>query len=195
MMKTRNENIVLVLFVSILSLLAGQVPADDNPVPVAVDVALQDNGVLGGRVINIEGNALTEAAIQLRQHNRVIAQGQTDDLGRFEFPGLRGGVYQVVVANSYATYRAWAPGTAPRGTGSEALLIVGAHTVRGQEPTRAQRLRRLLCNPLVIGAGVATAIAVPVAVDAGGGHHGAGVAGTVNEGEGDKDPPVTEPVA
>jgi len=157
---------------------AAEAPID--PAPVVIDVALADGGLLIGQVVDPQGSALPKVPVSLRNGNRQIAAAETDANGQFAVRGIPGGVYQAVAAGGHATFRLWAPGTAPPSSRRSLLLIAGQRAVRGQcsepgcgecgecdEPPcepRCGRLAFLLANPWVVAGIVATAVAVPVAI-------------------------------
>ncbi len=136
-------------------------PPSPNGAPVAVDVALGKGGVLVGQVVDVQGAAISEAPVSLRLRDKELVAAKTSPDGYFAFKGLRGGVYQITTTEGHGVYRAWAAGTAPPAAERGALLVSGADVVRGQGP---KPMKVFLANPLLIGAAVATAVAVPVAV-------------------------------
>jgi hypothetical protein len=70
-------------------------------------------------------------------------------------------VYQVVADGAVATYRLWAPNTAPAVARPAALIVPG-----DEQLVRGNRALQWLRNPWVIAGIVAVAIAVPVAIHA-----------------------------
>ncbi len=140
--------------------------------PVVVDVALAQGNALSGQVVDPQGLAINRAAVSLRQGDREIVRAKTDLRGRFTFPGLRGGTYQIVAAKGHGTCRVWAPGTAPPLASVVGEGGAGDDTVRGQcsveKNTFAAAARKaksgLLSNPMVLGGIAATAVAIPIAI-------------------------------
>ena len=130
--------------------------------PVIVDVALRDGGVLVGQVLHVQGFPLADVPVVLRSGDRQLGVSKTDDAGFFGFRGLRSGVYQVVAAKGQGTYRLWPQRTAPPSAKPGALIVIGKDTIRGQHAART--FRNLMANPLVVGAIIVTAVAVPVAI-------------------------------
>jgi hypothetical protein len=133
----------------------------------STDVALQGKqGTLLGQVVDTSGKPVAATTVSLRHGNRVVAKGKTDSNGQFAFNNLRGGVYQVLAANSFGTFRVWARGTAPKSAKPRALVVAGQPTIRGQEKKgeRGARIRRWLRNPLVLAGIIGTAVAVPLSV-------------------------------
>lgn len=132
--------------------------------PVVVDVQLQRGprgNVLVGQVVSAQGSLQANVPVWLYSGNRKFAAGKTDAKGNFAFSGLRGGLYHVVAAKGRGAYRAWVPGTAPPSARSRVLVVAGEDTIRGQF---GGGLKYWLANPWVIGAAVAVAVAVPVAI-------------------------------
>jgi hypothetical protein len=143
--------------------------AADQAAPAVVDVTLRDGGLLLGKVINPDGAAQTQVPIAIRFDGRELVTTTTDQQGYFAVKGLQGGVHQVVTTNGQGVYQLWIAGTAPPGAKEGALVITSTPVVRGQvpdnaEPPRNPGLKTFLTNPLVIGAIVVTAVAVPIAV-------------------------------
>lgn len=146
-------------------LLAGSV----TPKTVATDIALQKDGLLVGQVVDALGKPVAGTQVTLAAQGKPLAATKSTPEGYFAFKGLRGGVYQVVTEEGYGVYRAWSPGTAPPAAKKVALVVSGDDVVRGQEGNPPWKV--LLANPLVIGAVVATAVAVPVAIHNANQHH------------------------
>jgi len=135
----------------------------------AYDVALSGkNGVLLGQVVDPKGAAVAGVPVALRAGGRLLAQSKSNAQGHFAFAQLRGGVYQVVATEGFATFRAWAAGTAPKSAKPKAILVVGETVVRGQKWQERGRwrgqTRRWLRNPVIMAGIVGTAVAVPLAV-------------------------------
>jgi hypothetical protein len=132
--------------------------------PVVVDVRLQrgpEGNVLVGQVLSPRGLIQANVPVSLYVGKQKVGAGKTDAKGSFAFSGLRGGLYQVVTAGGRGAYRVWVPGTAPPSARSRAVVIAGEGMVRWQF---SGGLKYWLANPWVIGAVVAVAVAVPVAI-------------------------------
>jgi hypothetical protein len=140
-------------------LLAG--PASPTK-PKTVDVALREGSVLIGQVVDPQGTPVPGAPVSLRSQGKQLVAVKTGKEGYFAFKGVRGGVYQIATRDGQGVYRVWSRGTAPPAAEQGALVVAGSEVVRGQQG--APPLKVLLTNPLVIGAVVATAVAVPVAI-------------------------------
>ena len=131
--------------------------------PPATDVALGRGGLLLGRVVDSQGTPAPNVPVSLQTfQNQQVAAVTSDTAGHFAIQGVHGGVYQLITSQGPRIYRLWAPGTAPPSAQQGATLVMGGETVRGAPPGGG--LKYWLTNPWVIGAAVATAIAVPIAV-------------------------------
>ncbi len=133
-----------------------------KPKPLMQDVGLQKGGTLMGQLVGPSGTPIAEAKVSLLQNNRELANTITDKQGKFSFTHLRGGVYQLVTADSNQLYRLWAAGTAPKSAGQVAQVIAGQPVMRGQYTMG--RVGQWLTSPLGLAAVAATAVAVPVAL-------------------------------
>ncbi len=145
-----------------VSMAIGPVAQTSTAAPVAAaeitDVALGQGGVLKGQVVSSTGAAQANAQVEFIQNAKQVAATVTDTEGYFAVKGLSGGVYQVVTSGTVKIYRVWAPNTAPPSAHNDILLVAGENVVRGQA------LPFALSNPWVIGAAVAAAVAIPVAI-------------------------------
>lgn len=141
--------------------------------PAVADIALGEGGVFVGKLVNAHGAPLGKVAVSLQQSGREIAATTSDAEGVFAVQGLRGGLYQVVSEGGVVSYRLWAPNTAPPGANQSALIVTGGAVVNGQycPPTAPYApshgrgygiLAWMREHPLLVAAGVATAIAVPL---------------------------------
>jgi hypothetical protein len=136
-----------------------------TPAPALTDVALRPGGLLVGQLVNPQGKPLAKVKVTLEDdQGRELAATVTDEQGQFAIQGVRGGVHQIVTPQGRWFYRLWTSEMAPPSAQQGALIVVG-DTVRGAPA------KFWYTNPLVIGAVVATAIAVPVAVAANQHHH------------------------
>jgi len=133
-------------------------PAPSQGSPVA-DVQLQPGGVLVGQVVTPENTAVAGTEVVLRTGPKQMVKGKTDHQGYFAFAGLRDGVYQVEAAKGSGIYRVWSQKIAPPAAKPGALIVAGKQTVRGQG------IGGGLWNWVIVGGVVATAIAVPLAIN------------------------------
>jgi hypothetical protein len=99
---------------------------------VISDVALHDNGVLVGQVVNKQGVPQSGTLVRVVYQGEPVATAQADKDGRFSVSGLRGGVHTVETADSGGIYRLWAPRTAPPAAASGILLVKDELAQRGQ---------------------------------------------------------------
>jgi hypothetical protein len=140
------------------------------------DVALNEDGALRGLIVGGEGQALAGVPIKMTQGDVTVVETATDQLGQFAVNSLNGGVYQMFVDQSQVNVRVWAPQTAPP-TATTGFTYVLGSVQRGQctEDSCTGACGgacgggcgplALLMNPWVIGAAVAAAIAIPLALD------------------------------
>lgn len=144
--------------------------------PIA-DVALASGGVFSGKVVNAQGAPLAEKMVSVRQAGQEVASTKTDQQGAFTVEGLNGGLYQVVSEGGVVSYRLWAANTAPPAANQAALIVTGDDIVNGQycntcppnacgcPPGKGAGIMGWVReHPLLVAAGIATAIAVPLAV-------------------------------
>lgn len=129
------------------------------------DVALAEGGLFSGKVVNAQGAPIAKSDVSLRQAGEEIAVAKTNEEGVFAVQGLRGGLYQVVSEGGAVSYRLWAPGTAPPAANQSALIVTGDAVLAGQHGGHGYGIMSWVReHPLLVAAGVATAIAVPLAV-------------------------------
>ncbi len=141
------------------------------------DVALQPGGVMRGQVLDAQGQPCPDLTVQVAKagasSDRLVAV-RTDREGRFQFAGLSGGLHGIQTPHGGALCRLWAVHTAPPAAVSDVLLVSGDGPVRGACETACEDSCNRRCGgfpimlgPLewaVIGAGIATAIALPLAL-------------------------------
>jgi hypothetical protein len=96
------------------------------------DIELASGGMLTGRVVDATGLPTEGARVSLHQGKQLIAESVTDKSGVYAFKNLRGGVYRVSSANSQLAIRVWKDKTAPPNAKSQALLVTGQNSARGQ---------------------------------------------------------------
>ena len=133
-----------------------------RPATKITDVQLRKGGVLTGHVLDAQGKAQPNMPVAMVRSGKLVAQAKTDDRGRFNVRGLKGGVYRLASLNGTKVYRVWTPQTAPPTATDSAVLVNRGDIVRGQGGT----VLGMLGNPWIVGAIIATAIAVPVAIEA-----------------------------
>jgi hypothetical protein len=149
---------------------------DPPPNAVVADIALGEGGRLEGQVADSQGNGLSNVLVALRTSNYDSVTTTTTDYGRFAFQGVPGGVYLLSAGNADYAVRAWAPQTAPPAAHTQAVLYVQNEAADPGAPNRPAPpgmpndpapgrnlgLRAILGNPLIITAGIATAVALPI---------------------------------
>ena len=151
-------------------------------VPKPLDVSLNDQHQLVGRIVNQQGIGLGGATVHVRRHQKHMASVEANEEGVFHTGPLTGGVYQVAVAGKTVSLRVWRGSAAPPRAVKLATVVVGP-TIRAQGCTTvgcsipncdggcggAAGLGSgplgFMFPPLVIGAAVAAAIAIPLALD------------------------------
>jgi len=161
-------------------LVAGEMPVA-APMPVKsvssvrtiqtpIDVVLRDKGVLVGRIVDAQGLAVANTPVSLQTGGKEVARVVSDNLGRFQATGLKGGVYHVASTGHQGNYRLWAPQTAPPAA-AKGLSIVSQPTdvVRGQYAGGGGFFSKagqwIAEHPIITAGAVAAAIAIPIALD------------------------------
>lgn len=137
--------------------------------PVAVDIALQSEGLLVGQLVSPSGEPLAGRPVKLDLADGREATAKTNAQGGFAFRGARG-VMVVTSEKARVVVRGWTAKTAPP-SATPALLLVdadrfarGQHYVGSGTQSVVDRSKRLFANPLFVAGVVGTAIAVPVAI-------------------------------
>ena len=125
----------------------------------ASDVVLGARGRLSGQVLDANGKAQVAVAVNIEQSGKIIATTKTDKAGRFGVDDVRGGVCNIHVDGMASTFRCWTADAAPPSAKPEVLVISDPQFARGQRP-----IGDILTNPLLIGAVLAAAIAIPIAI-------------------------------
>ena len=146
------------------------------------DVRLTQHGALNGQLVDRQGAPLADSIVTLWSDGQMVSRSMTTAQGRFQFTGLRGGIYQVASQNTGGIYRVWTNRTAPPVSKPGILLAEGV-ALRGQCsdciyancPCNACQagfggghyggsVMRALNNPWLMGGLIAAGIAVPIAV-------------------------------
>lgn len=160
---------VLLVFAVALAPCATRAESAPAAKPLAIDVALQPEGLLVGQVVSATGEPLSQSEVKLRLHDGREAVAKTNEQGGFAFRGVRG-VVTLHSDKTAAVVRTWAPGTAPPSATPALLLVEGDEVARGQHYAGARtqgfvdRSKRLMANPLFVAGVIATAVAIPVAI-------------------------------
>ena len=132
---------------------------DRQGFPVLVDVALDADGLLQGRIFDSQGAPLTDNRVEVAGLATQGVTVNTDQKGWFTVPVQRGGVYQVTSGGGAVIVRAWQYGTAPPRSVSHVTLVAGEEVIRGQS---WHPLSALFCNTYVVATLTGVAIAIPV---------------------------------
>ena len=166
---------------------AESAPETANAAAAVRDISLDGNNRLVGQVLNAEGQAIANTEVTVSSADQSTIKTSTDTEGYFQVDGLKGGLYQVNCLQQSRVYRLWTARTAPPAA-SSGLLMVQQDVLRGQTmcndgcmpggypvdgqcgyapcpPDAGHGLLGMLANPWVIGAVVAVAVAVPLALD------------------------------
>lgn len=144
------------------------------------DVTLDNSKHIVGKVVSAEGQPAPNAAVQIFQNRRLITAAKTNANGEFRTGAIASGAYQLVTANRTMDLRAWANSSAPP-TATRNLLVAETNVVRGQCCYSECEVANcdgtcgggaycgggvgMLIHPMVIGAAVAAAIVIPLALD------------------------------
>lgn len=96
-----------------------------------VDVALTQDSLLRGQVVNREGIPKAGSAVTLISYGRIVAKAVTDDQGVFALKVAKGGVYVLSDDLGSVTVRAWTKAAAPPSTTSGILLVSDRDVARG----------------------------------------------------------------
>ncbi len=133
------------------------------------DVVLQGSGTLIGRVVDAQGKAVAKTPVSLQAGGKEVARVVSDESGRFEAKGLKGGVYHVASTGHQGVYRVWAPNTAPPAAAKGLSIVSRPDVIRGQYgpapggPFSAAG-QWVAEHPIITAGAVAAAIAIPIAV-------------------------------
>ena len=143
-----------------------------------IDVALDANNKLHGKLVSAEGIALSGANIQLFRANELISAAKTNQQGVFQTDSIAGGVCELVTAHQTVNLRVWTQRAAPPNA-RQRLLVAETNVVRGQCSNPGCEIINcdgscggghrgafgMMFHPLVLGAAIAAAIAIPLALD------------------------------
>ena len=153
------------LVASLCGLVLGPIHAEDV-VPASrkrtasLDVELSAEGVLAGELRDRQGRVQPLQDVWLWQKTRRVGRTRSDQRGRFQFRGVRGGVYRVVTGDVAVWCRCWPKATSPPAARAGLLLVTSDISTRGQQPLKEV----FVANPFVMGGIIAAAIAIPIAV-------------------------------
>ncbi|MCA9261144.1 MAG: carboxypeptidase regulatory-like domain-containing protein [Planctomycetales bacterium] len=157
--------------IAVASMLLSPAAMANSPLPAAqpADVALADGGVLVGQLVDAQGAPLAGAPVALLAQGREVVRVATNEQGQFRVADVRGGVYQVAAPGYQGVYRMWAPRTAPPTASNGVLAISQGDVVLGQYGPPPGPFSCVMGwvsqHPFMTAGIVATAIAVPLALD------------------------------
>ena len=97
-----------------------------------VDVALQEDGIIRGRVLHIDGSPIDGSRVVLKKGDRIVAAVISEADGQFQIKGLTSGVYQIETPTGQGVYRFWTSDAAPPSAMTHALLVSKEPVLRGQ---------------------------------------------------------------
>jgi hypothetical protein len=142
---------------------SAEVPGSTIPVkPQIEDVALGVSGTLQGAIVDNSGKPIRGASVVIAQAGKVLQEAKTNQEGRFEFSGVRQGVYQVASHAQAQNYRTWQPEGAPPHAKKGVVHVMPEELVRGGEPVfGGGGLSSIVTHPLLI-AGVVVTTAVVI---------------------------------
>lgn len=146
---------------------------------VVVDCRLAADNSFSGRVLDQRGKPLAHAQVVLARPASKPMVIKTTKQGQFRCPNLSPGTAALTVGRQTRQIRLWNANVAPPGSRKELMFVTG-DVVRGQCDANCSGceecspgytghfggfFQRILHNPWIVGAGIATAIAVPLATD------------------------------
>lgn len=136
-MKWKRATLVAMVCLGIMfpqsALLAGpESPAAARQVIQVADIALAEDGVLNGNVVNEQGEGIADTTVSVRFNQKDVAKVKTDQNGRFQVKNLRAGQHLIVSGKEAAVVRFWAADSAPPKSRDSVLLVKGSPVVRAQ---------------------------------------------------------------
>lgn len=123
------------------------------------DVTLGPDGTLTGQALDAQGKAKVKYAIQVEQNGKIVGKTKTNGEGHFVVPRIGAGVSKVITDDATFVCRCWTAAAAPPASKEQLLVISQEGVERGQRP-----VGEIVTNPLFVGAVIAAAIAIPIAV-------------------------------
>lgn len=156
---------------------AGAPPAVSRQPPAAepseqvqvVDVALHDDGMLIGQLVDASGKPTSGAKVRVGTADGREAEAITNADGGFAFKEVRG-VVRLESDSAQLVARCWTAEAAPPSSAPAVLLVARGDVARGQryvgQGTQGfvTHTKRLFANPLFVAGVVGTAVAIPVAI-------------------------------
>ena len=168
MLRSRIANMVGAAMAAGMLLVGSMATARSASADLPIDVALQPQGCLVGRLTRPDGQPKPLVAFAIYNDRGLVARGFTDQQGMVTVSGLQGGVYQFVVGTESHLLRLWADRTAPPSAIGEVLLVHDPTVLRAQwaAPRPLNNLVRRVKfgarKPLVFGTVLTAAVGVPV---------------------------------
>jgi hypothetical protein len=103
--------------------------------PAAIDVAMNAENKITGRVFDAQQNGVANTPVLIHQGKVEVARTMTDAEGRFEFANLKGGAYLISANNGHGLFRLWTQKSAPPAAHDQVLLVSQAIVIRAQNQT------------------------------------------------------------
>jgi hypothetical protein len=123
------------------------------------DVMLGKDGVLRGKLIDIHGQPVAGGRLAIHHRQVMLDRATSDESGTFKLAVKKSGAFLLTVNGTAISCRCWQPEIAPPSARGDLILLAPENAVRGQRP-----FADVITNPLFIGAVIAAAVAIPIAV-------------------------------
>ncbi len=177
-MRTKSMRVLTVALWILCAVLSPCAYGDATAIRI-LDISLQTGGVLSGQVADAVGNGHAGVPVAVLAGGNEIGRSTTDEVGKFQIAGLRGGVVTVAAAGTQGNCRLWSPGTAPPAA-QQGLLVVSQDQITcGQNCGSCVGcgsgvrgvghggglLGIMLDHPLMTAGVIGAAIAIPLALD------------------------------
>lgn len=133
-----------------------------SPEPKPLDVVLLPGNVISGEVIAADGTRQADAEVVVSVGRYEVTRVSTNQAGEFSVEVPRGGAYVIASGSNASVVRAWTAKAAPPHAQHRVTLAPQTTIVRAQGPVGGG------INPLLGGlllAGIAAAIAIPIALN------------------------------
>jgi hypothetical protein len=98
----------------------------------SADYRLEQDGVLSGSVLNLNGQPVSGLPVEILHENRRIAVAMSDEAGHFAVEGLRNGQHVVKLGATQQAARFWNNATAPPTAQGNLAMTVDEEVVRSQ---------------------------------------------------------------
>ncbi|HEX3600806.1 MAG TPA: hypothetical protein VHU84_11730 [Lacipirellulaceae bacterium] len=153
--------------VASFGLLVPTTVAATAPIRGTTDIALGQDEMLVGEVVDPQGTAKRETPVWIQYQGADVVRTMTDINGVFAAKGLRDGEYQIKTDQGISNCHLWNAETAPRSARQVALVVAGNDVVRGQTKNKgfiSECKGWAKAHPYITTAAVVTAVAVPLAL-------------------------------